>query len=342
MSLPITATVSSKNRYDILSHCLMSIALQINPPSELIIFDDSDQKVDLRNNPIYFNIFKIFERKNIQWRVEFGKGVGQVANHQKSIEISKYDWIWRLDDDNVAESDCLQKLYSHTFDNEVGAIGGVVLHPDIIFPSEATSVSIKEINLKYAVQFYKFDGIQKVEHLYSTFLFKKSCDVNYNLNLSPAGHREETLFTHEVFRRGFKLLVDGSAITWHCKAPTGGIRSYNGNPEYWARDEKVFQDKLKEWNINPFIYKLIYLDNGIGDHYAFRHILPEIKEKYPNDKIIISACYPDVFFDEKDVEIVHLDAGKIFANGNVDRFNVYKLGYENQRPLIQVFREIYL
>jgi hypothetical protein len=52
---------------------------------------------------------------------------------------------------------------------------------------------------------------------------------------------------------------------------------------------------LEEWGVKPKRYKVIVLDSGIGDHYVFKKILPEIQAKYPH--LVLAVCYPTVFYD---------------------------------------------
>lgn len=344
----VTVEISTKNRYETLSHALQSVISQTFKPERLIIWDDSDNPIDLRQNNIFFNLFKTLDLKGIKWEVLLGPRMGQVTNHQSTINIAKTEWIWRLDDDNIAEANCLEKLMETVekceFKDKLGAVAGCVLHPSVTFHKNATSGLIADSNFKYASQFAKFEGIKNVEHLYSTFLFRKNAAKHgYCKELSRVGHREETIFTYEMKLAGWQLLVNGDAVTYHWQCPTGGIRTYN-NVDYWTKDQKIFENKLQKWGVNLNKYKFIYLNNGIGDHYAFRKILPEIKEKYKDHKIIISACYEHAFFDEKDVEIIDLNSGNILAHGDVGKYDVYEYCFKNNlnKPISEAFKLMYL
>ena len=129
------------------------------------------------------------------------------------------------------------------------------------------------------------------------------------MELSPVGHREETMFTYEIKRAGYKVLIDGEATIWHLRAPQGGIRSYE-HDFLWQHDEKIFARKLAEYNIKAKESKLIVLNNGLGDHYAFKMMLPELKQKYADKRIVIAASYPDVLADEG-VEIISIADAEI-------------------------------
>ena len=337
----VTVEISTKDRYDFLAQAIQSIALQTVAPKKLIITDDG-RFLDLRQSPLFSCLFKVLDRKGIQWEVLKGEGRGQVINHQRVLEKAKTEFIFRLDDDNVLGHNVLERLTKLFEDPKVGAAASCVLHPGREFPPEVTSSSIKDCLFKYAVQFSQFEGIKEVEHLYSTFMYRKSAAQSYPMYLSAVGHREETIFTHQIFRDGYKLLVDGEASTWHFQAPQGGIRTFN-NPHLWAEDDKKFKRQLDQWNIRTNRWKLIHLNNGIGDHYMLRSVFERIKTRNPNTLFIIAACYPDVFWDFKEGQVTSITGGEILSNGDVSKYDVYKFCYENnwEKHLSDAFLKMY-
>ena len=335
--LEVTVTISTKDRYYILPLAILAIANQTKLPQYLIIYDDGEGK-DLRNDSLYLNLFHLLDKKGIKWSVQFGQKKGQVLNHQKAIKDAQTDLIWRLDDDAIPEPDVLEKLLK-LMKPDVGAIGSLILLPlsdNTYYPSTG---KIENINLEPNVQWFrhpKNDPIE-VEHLNNSFLFRKeAAQHGYQMNLSPVGFREETLFSYGIKRNGWKVLVDPTAVIWHMQAPFGGIRSHN-HPEWYKQDDKIFKDILKSWEIVEG--KLIVLDNGLGDHIVFRTILPEIKKKYP--KLTLATCFPDVFKDDdvKQISIAH--AKQI---GSIEQYNVYNWCVQNgwEGTLVDAMRKIYL
>jgi hypothetical protein len=125
------------------------------------------------------------------------------------------------------------------------------------------------------------------------------------------------------------------AVTWHLKGSSGGIR--DGFKEMWDADEAVFGELMRDWGIKPKEHKIITLDNGLGDHYAFRTILPEIMARFPN--LILACCYPDVFRDYKVglISIAEAQAGD-------HREGVYRYMVEHnwKRSMVDAYREMYL
>jgi hypothetical protein len=186
----------------------------------------------------------------------------------------------------------------------------------------------------------------QVEHLNNSFLYRrKAAKHGYCTELSPAGHREETIFTYEMHRAGWKVLVNPRAITWHAKQSQGGIRAHASHSEFWAQDQHIFNKKLKEWGLRP--KKLIVLDNGKGDHVMFKTILPEVKEKFRDMELVLGVCYPDVFEDEKDVRLISIGEAKELCFSmalNYEDFNIYKFAAERgwRSSFVDAFRKLYL
>ena len=108
----VTVGIPTKNRYDSLALTLYSIINQTVKPSEIIIVDDSDNPEDLRNLSVYKHIMQLIDHYKIEWRVIWGLKQGQHHSHQLIQEAAKHDLIFRIDDDEVADYDVLEKLLS--------------------------------------------------------------------------------------------------------------------------------------------------------------------------------------------------------------------------------------
>jgi glycosyltransferase involved in cell wall biosynthesis len=335
----VTCVVCTKNRYEVLSQTLLSIALQTVKPKAIIIFDDSEEPPSDANAlverfPAYGEVFQLFSQYGIAWRVVYGQKRGQHHSHQASQEISTTEIIWRIDDDEIAEPNVLATLLS-SCGPQVGAVGGLVLSPSPLpVPPDAANL-ISDLNLPN-VQWFKQSGkLLEVEHLHSTFIYRRGI-ADYELSLSPAAHREETLFTHSILRKGFKLIVNTDAITWHFRAGQGGIRSHR-DPSFWENDERIFQSKLMEWGVNCEPTYPIVLDSGRGDHIIVKSLLPRLKEKY--GKILLATCFPDIFDPEPQISIA--EAHQRF--GNLERFSIYRwcIQHNWQGNLVEAHEKMY-
>lgn len=340
----VTVEVSTKDRYyTTLPLTIAAIAHQTLKPKHFIMFDDGEHK-DLREVPVYQNLFALLDRQGIGWNVVFGERKGQVANHQKAIDMAQTPFIWRLDDDNIPEPNTLEVLMSH-MESKVGAVGGMVIDPKSPISSNyAASNAISDIYKGLNIQWFQVDNVAEVDHLYSTFVYRKSAATHgYCKTLSPAGHREETIFTHEMLRAGWKLLVVPGAITWHVRNPEGGIRSFT-QMEYWEHDEHIFSEYMKAWGIRSKPRKMIILDNGLGDHFSFKMVLPEIQKKYSTHEIIMAVCYPEVFKDVADVHLISIAEAKAILNDNIDPYNIYKFMADKnwKTSMLDAYKELYL
>lgn len=323
IEMKVTVGIPTKNRYDKLVLTLLALAFQEHQDMHVIIIDDSDSPVDPRTLPAYQAAFELFNAHEITFQLEYGQKRGQHFSHQRIQEMAQTDWIWRIDDDEIPEPDVLKILLSDAVvGTNVGAVGGLVLHPGAAnLPKDCTS-SI--LNPGENIQWYRheFPNTLHVDHLHSTFLYRRGME-KFNLFLSPVAHREETLFTYGLKRQGFSILVDTLAVTWHFRDAQGGIRSHQ-NPRFYDEDEKLFNSKLAEWGLRGEQTKYVVLDAGRGDHVLVKSLLPRIKEKYPN--LILATCYPD-FFNGDTQQISIAEAHQRL--GNLDRFNAYRWCQDN-------------
>lgn len=314
----ILCSISTRGRHDTtLPLAILSVINQTYKPDALVIFDDNDVPIDIRNIQHYAYLLHMLEAKNIKWSVVFGERKGQHFNHQKANTMG-YKWVWRLDDDTVAEPDVLQKLYNVAVHQDVGAVGGSILTPpNHTHPVSATG-KIERIDEEPNIQWGPIFQTQEVDHLHCSFLYKAGI-VDYNLGLSRVAHREETLFTYDLKKAGYKILVT-PCVTWHLKNQQGGIR--DGQHEMFAHDEEIF--KIRDRTI-------VVLDCGMGDHIVFKHILPEIENP------LIFSCYPDIVPGKSIAEAVHLlgDIGPYNIYGRMDAWN-WKDSLEN------AFRKMYV
>ncbi len=344
-NLKVTATVSTRNRYfSTLPTCIQAIALQNHVPDELIIYDDNteDNRIDLRNEPLYQNLFSLLSARGINWAVSFGSGEGQVKNHQRALTEAAHELIWRLDDDNAPEPNVLETLLRY-MKKDTGAVAGLILDPKSNpKKNPIASNKIEDIYLGLNEQWYIDDfGYKEVDHLYSSFLFRKSAASHgYEKTLSRVGHREETIFTYQMKVNGWKVGITSECITWHYNNPQGGIRD-NTKMEMWKHDEDIFSKKMKEWGISGSKKSFIVLNNGIGDHYAFKTLLPRIKEKYKN--IVLATCYPEIFEDDKEIIQISIEEA-IGTLGDLSQWDIYKFMADNnwKESIIKAYEKMYL
>ena len=190
MNKNILASISTRGRYDTtLALAMMSVVNQTMRPDKLVIFDDNEQPRDLRDTQHYAYIFQILSQVGIEWEWVFAEKKGQHFNHQRANTMG-YKWVWRLDDDTIAEPNVLETLYSHTqklnltsytpeADDTIGAVGGSVLTPPIMTNIVATG-KISDINKEPNLQWGMINEVREVEHLHCSFLYRAGI-ADYNL-----------------------------------------------------------------------------------------------------------------------------------------------------------------
>lgn len=342
----VTCEISTKGRYfTTLPLAIMSVIEQEVKPKKLIVFQD-DNPGDLRQNATYNNLFILLEKAGIEWAFLFGEGKGQVLNHQKVLTIAETEWIWRLDDDNFAKPDVLKKLLSN-IGPKVGAIAGSVVEPGFFADNTAlVSTQLPYIDVSLNMQWVIGEGVVAADHLYSSFIYRKEAAKHgYCMELSAVGHREETIFTHEMKRAGWTLLIDRSAVTWHLREPQGGIRSFN-DANFWHHDEEIFKRKIKEWNMNLRGVKWINLDCGIGDHWVFRMVFDDILNKNKDSIFHIAAAHPSALegIESDRVKIVSIAHGiSVLGQKKMEELNIYAfcIAHNWNKSLGDAFKKLY-
>ena len=320
----VLCSIPTKDRYDILPLCVMAVANQTKKPDKLIIYDDGEHK-DLREHPIYRHLFITLDSVGIAWEVKFLDGKGQHHAHQMANNAG-FDLVWRLDDDTIPEPDVLAKLLDR-IQYDIGAVGGAVIMPGQ--EQEGGTNKIEDIYHLPNVQWKVGHGVVEVDHLYSSFLYRAGI-VPYCTDLSPVAHREETIFSHELKMAGWKLIVDTSIRTWHYRQDSGGIRSHD-QKFFYEHDEKIFTKKMGEWG-----YKLIPLGTGLGDHLAFKNIVPDLLKKYRH--LVIGATFPEVFNGDARMTVIPFGAAAQWCDDNIYKWMIDR---NWKGSIIEAYREMY-
>lgn len=317
----VLASISTKGRYDTtLPLAIQSVIMQTHKVDKLIVYDDNDPPKDMRESQMYQYLYDIMNLKNIPWEWVWAQKKGQHYNHQMA-NTSGYDYVWRVDDDCMAEPNVLETLLRY-MKSDVGGVGGSILTPPFA-PVKNVTGKIENINSEPNIQWDYIKDVQEVDHLHCSFLYRAGI-VDYNLSLSKAAFREETLFTYGLRQLGYKMLVVPDAVTWHLKNKFGGVRSEQ--KEMFDHDDQIFRNYLgfREQTI-------VVLDCGMGDHIVFNKVLPEIKNP------VVFSCYPEIVPGRSIQE-----AKDLF--GSVDEYNIYKKmdQWNWQGSLENAFRKLYV
>lgn len=272
----ITILITTFDRYDsTLPICLLSLANQSRLPDRVILVDDNKNK-EFYDKQVLRNIISYFKTKNIVFDYYHGKSKG--ATHALELGLGKIDdgWVLKMDDDNCLEYDVLE-LFEKNISERVGAMGGIILDnsvrddiDDKFLPKQTGGYYnlIENIFFEFNIQLIKQQSkeIKKVHHIYSNYFFKRSLVDSYPLELSPSCHREDTIVTHEIYRKGYDLIVIPQVKIYHLNSHK---KSGDGRWDYLINNnEYVFIERLKSWGVIPKFLKII---EKKGKLYAMRN-----------------------------------------------------------------------
>lgn len=354
----VTAEVSTKDRYTTtLPLCLSAILNQTRLPDKLVVYDDSEQRISaeqLCQTSPFNGLFQLATSKGIEWSIQSTPRLGQVANHQHALDTATSDFIWRIDDDEIPEPNCLEELLNtiRDFDGgrqmeRIGAVGGLVHHPGAVSDLPAgVDGSLNDIASGLNLSWFNWNGgAKRVDHLYSTFLYSVAAARaagGYPKSLSPIGHREESIFSHSIKRAGYEVLCTPWTKTWHLREESGGIRS-NPDPAQWAHDEHEWQRLLKTWDVVQPDTKLIVCDYGLGDTLCFRGVLTELRRRNPERRWVLAVCFPEVFKDMDDVTIISIADAKLLVGNRYNEYSLYKWCWDKNwdKSIVDAMYEFY-
>jgi len=255
MKTEVSVLLTTRDRYlTTLPLCLLSIVNQTYKPKRIVLVDDNNKK-ELYDYEIFKNILTIMKFNNIEFEYLYGESKGCTYALQLGLDTIEEGWILKIDDDNVLEPNVIELFVENISDN-IGVMGGLILDEksfDRYQESEEEIYNkIGEIYSKINIQMVanQDDKIKKVHHIYSNYFFKKDKDINFDLRLAPNSLREETVFTYEYFRKGYDLIVIPTSRTYHLNHDRTKGNSRHSKDSF-LKNELVFLDKLKEWEIIP-------------------------------------------------------------------------------------------
>ena len=246
----ITIVIPTRNREKYLIDLLKSIQEQTYQNWELIICNDGNTFSTETEN-IIKNINKV--------KIIYGIQQGPMYAHELLYRNSNSEWIFRVDDDNILDKNCLYELIDN-IDNDIGAIAPLVLSPykkEIEQTNYETPIDINIHNFMSAaiVQQHiwpNYSNLIYAQHLHSSFLYRKSLAERikfiYHTSNSSVSYGEETIFSYKIYKLGYKLLVNQKAKIFHYMAENGGTRD-KGMAIYYQEqknDFELFEKTIKE------------------------------------------------------------------------------------------------
>ncbi len=342
----VTVEVSTLNRYfTTLPMTLASIAMQTWKPDRLVIYDDGEQN-ELREVEPYTSIFRMLNDLEIPFETFKTPRKGLAANHQHALETCTTDFCLRVDDDHILEPRTIEVLMRHmTEDDKVGAVAPLVHHPGHVQPlPENVKGKVEDIFNGVNVQWYSWNsGPRETEHLYSCYLYrvKAAKEAGGYPTLSPVSFREDSWFSMKIARAGYKLIVTPYTKVHHLQQGTGGVRAFSDG-SLWAQDDAKFREWLASCGVEDNSPKLIVLDCGIGDHWAAKSVLPELKARHKERGLTIAISHVGILEDEG-VPLISIGEAQQRLGARFPDSNLYAWMARNNwnRPMTEAMLEFW-
>ena len=256
----VTILLPTYDRYTTtLPLCLMSIVNQSYLPDRVVLIDDSPQKRFYEHETLK-NILYLFKQYGIEFDYFYGESKGVVPALQIGLDNIEDGWVLKMDDDNILPYNTIE-LFVKNIKPNIGAMGGVVVdhffikyqknNPDKIsteidgYYNRIENI-YTELNIQMMVE--QSPEIKQVQHLYSNYFFNRKLADDYPMELQPSGHREETIFTYSIFRKGYDIIVIPQIKMQHLSFDDNtGDKQYKDK----RKNEEYFIERLKEWGIIP-------------------------------------------------------------------------------------------
>ena len=292
----ITVCVATKNRTDMLHQLLWSLIRQEYKDWDLVIVDDSDVPANWNSFGVYPRLFSEMSRTGHDIRIAAGPKISRIgAAYQVGFQIARSEnpLFFRVDDDSWLEPDYFLRLVEVVQKEDVGACGGLFLHPgqeiQVLEPHDPRyrHGSIDGLSDRVNIQWYrhKTDSLIAVEHLTANILFSRKWleRIGGFETLLYSQHRDETQATWRLHVEGAKLFVHPLAIAWHLRAANGGSRGHSA--DVYLNDHRKFMAQRK--TMKPGIH--INLGHAIGDGFMATPMIHMMRKMNPDRNLAVFA-----------------------------------------------------
>jgi|TARA_R100000501_G_scaffold10294_1_gene20271 glycosyltransferase involved in cell wall biosynthesis len=254
--------VCVKDRPTELFGLLQSLRTQTYQNFNILILDDGSST---RLDSHYFIQYIInrmtlegHEIKVIRNELPSGVSMARQTLVDYSLKNGKEEFICRLDDDVLVESDYIEKLFevlNEGYDLASG-ITTPIMQPEWKRDVKYVTPLIGECRLDEEGNLimngddcgygYYERAIIPAHHFRSCALYKKEIHesgADYNSRLTKHGFREEQLFSFKVIINGYKIGVHTQANALHLCCPSGGERSTTNLTDC---NQEIFEDSVKK------------------------------------------------------------------------------------------------
>ena len=271
----LTVAIPTKDRLVELSLLMNSLCHQTFTDFDVMIINDC--RTDCLSNTTFVAICNVLREMGHGVTIIQGESRGPHIAGQKIFENSKTDYVCRLDDDVTLESTFLEELMNVMLsDSKIGVVGPCYISPSKPFSDQKVDPHYSRDYVEHLGKIFwdesgdlfltgylqncfhpKGTAPIPVEHLNSGFLYRREAVEKvggYFLDLSIAGHREESDLSYRIFREGYAEFIVPSAIAFHYHPMSGGIRETLGEwhgKNNWDHDEQKFLERMERWLPKP-------------------------------------------------------------------------------------------
>ncbi len=262
--------ILNRNRGIEVSLLLQSLLLQTYQDFDIIIIDDNSNNF-LYENQVIQGLIQLHKNLDHDIKIIKGEQKGPHFSGQKLFENSEYyDFVLRLDDDVVLQTDCIENLIKYIDDRYISAIGLIHLSPYKLISEQILNIDEHPNYLEYGkIKLIDNSNIYvngilntsilinlktefiEVEHLHSGFLYRRKDVENiggYYIGYSRVAFREESDLSYRLHLNGGKILISPKAFAFHYHTIGGIYTDDNGQlnkKELWENDEKIFIERFK-------------------------------------------------------------------------------------------------
>ncbi len=275
----ICATHNGKNK---IQNLIQSIKNNSVLPSEIIVCGTS--KFDLEN------VKKdLIETLNIKFLLSDKKS--QIYQRSLAFKKSNSDYILQIDDDVVIENNFFENLQKYTKDkngeNKI-IISALILQSNgKMQAGQWNSVYNKYFLFRFIIRLLNgFDQIKEysilksgrcipyiikrkntenktvgdVEWLCSTVIYHRSCvkDVKFIPQISNKAYYEDVFFSHQLFLKGYKLIIDNEIIGIHDNQPYTSTKVYFKTLKTQYNLVKIFNKSRVLFFLDVIIFTIIH------------------------------------------------------------------------------------
>lgn len=290
--MKIIALVVTYNRENLLKECLEALLKQSYSLEKIVIVNNcsTDGTKD------YLDYIKLNDEKEKFLIINLEKNVGGAGGFYEGIKASSvidYDFIWIMDDDTIANEECLKKLVSKTnVDEKIGFLCSNVLWKD-------NSVCIMNIPHTYKLWNERLDAglIRLKSTSFVSVLIKKSVIVEVGLPIKEFFiWGDDAEYTSRISNK-YKGYMVSDSIVYHYMNENKDVNIIYDDNNRIARYFYEYRNKLfikrKEGlkGILSYFKYLLTSINGV--------ILKSKNNKYKRIKYILKGFVSGVKFNPK-------------------------------------------